>query len=221
MKKNEKVATLNAEVRTIAWYEENLAKAKKEWHEIAQSYGVEDHQLVDLGFGDWVILNQNAECQETVCEANDDYETITDKQECRRLTYLNNVIDSWSEKIREMKNLEINNELISEARKHFAWCVWAFAKYAKENNQDKCVYLNNAVNAYKFYGYLVTNEPVGKVSASTVKNFACICNGYTKKDGAWHQTEAEKATWERIGDVEYWYAKGLENLNLENYENQL
>lgn len=105
-KMKKKVATENAEVRMIEWYEENLAKAEKEWSEIAQSYGAEDYQLVDLGFGDWVVLNMDAECQETICEADGDFETITDKQDCDRLTYLNNVIDGWSKKIREIKEAQ-------------------------------------------------------------------------------------------------------------------
>lgn len=101
------VATENAEVRTIEWYEENLAKAEKEWSEIAKSYGAKDFQLVDLGYGEWVIiLNVNAAFKETICEEDGDFETITDKQVCDRLTYLNNVIDGWRKKIREMKEAQ-------------------------------------------------------------------------------------------------------------------
>lgn len=113
-------------------------------------------------------------------------------------------------------NLQIDNELISEARKHFAWCVWAFAKYAKENNQDKCVYLNNAVQAFKFFQLSTGVKWVGHIP---VRSFAGFCFGMIE-NGKWQQTEAEKETWESI-DVGYWYKKGLENLNLKNYENQL
>lgn len=111
-------------------------------------------------------------------------------------------------------NLQIDNELVGEALKHFAWCVWAFAKYAKENNQDKCVYLNNAVQAFKFFQLSTTG--VKWVGHIPVRSFAGFCLGMIE-NGKWQQTEAEKETWESI-DVGYWYVKGLENLNLENYE---
>lgn len=111
-------------------------------------------------------------------------------------------------------NLQIDNELVGEALKHFAWCVWAFAKYAKENNQDKCVYLNNAVQAFKFFQLSTTG--VKWVGHIPVSSFAGFCLGMIE-NGKWQQTEAEKETWESI-DVGYWYVKGLENLNLDNYE---
>lgn len=114
-------------------------------------------------------------------------------------------------------NLQIDNELVSEARKHFAWCVWAFAKYAKENNQEKCVYLNNAVQAFKFFQLSTTG--VKWVGHIPVRSFSGLCLGLIE-NGKWQQSEAEKATWESI-DVSYWYEKGLGNLNLDNYENQL
>ena len=108
---------------------------------------------------------------------------------------------------------QANNELVSEARKHFAWCVWAFAKYAKDNNQDKCVYLNNAVQAFKFYQLAWGFKWVGHIP---VRSFAGFCLGLIE-NGKWQQTEAEKATWESI-DIAYWYKKGLEHSNLEKYE---
>lgn len=113
-------------------------------------------------------------------------------------------------KVTVIKN---DNELISEARKHFAWCVWAFANYAKENNQDKCVYLNNAVQAFKFFQLSTGFKWVGHIP---VRSFAGFCLAMIE-NGVWQQTEAEKETWESI-DVGYWYVEGLENLNLENYE---
>ena len=113
-------------------------------------------------------------------------------------------------------NTKIDNELISEARKHFAWCVWAFTKYAKDNNQDKCTFLDNAVQAFKFYQLTTGFKWVGHIP---VRSFAGFCLAMIE-NGEWQQTEAEKATWESI-DVAYWYEQGLEHLTLEKYEKQL
>jgi len=234
MKNNERVANVNAEVRTIAWYEENLAKAKKEWHEIAQSYGVEDDDLINNGYGDWAI---NDHIPNNVGD-DFDYITITDKQRCRRLTYLNNVINSWGEQIRKMKGDKIDyivvspwceDPLANEAARHFMWCVFYFAKYAKYakyklyKESTTSVYDYEAVNllnavktSYCFwqtcvFGNISYEKCIVDVDKK-VEGFGKMCEdwfycNYTKGNPNMNQLEQE--LWRSI-NVESWYKRAFD-----------
>ena len=94
------------EIRSAEWYKENLAKAENEWHSIAESHGVDDYCIEDLGFGEWVIIT-NMKKSEYL--DYDDYEIIDDERECRRLTYLDNVINGWRGKLKELEKQVMAN----------------------------------------------------------------------------------------------------------------
>lgn len=110
---NESPKTGNNEVkeqaRTKEWYADNLKKAKDEWHRRAEEHGVEDYQIVNLGYNDWVIVDdmESFDSKESVCEANGDFVSIRDREEKQRLTYLANVIEAWTKELRKFENEDI------------------------------------------------------------------------------------------------------------------
>lgn len=130
---NESPKTGNKEVkeqvRTKEWYADNLKKAKDEWHRRAVEHGVEDYQIVDMGFGDWVIMSEDSMDTEVVCEADGDFEPITDRAERQRLTYLSNVIEEWTKELRKLENEVFESGTLD----YNGWCD-AHLMYSPENS---------------------------------------------------------------------------------------
>lgn len=84
------------------WLKDNIAKAEAALENMAKEYGVKSYQFYDFGYGQWVIMHEDSMMKDSVCEADGDYEPIRDRHDRRRLTYINNVLESWTKELNEL-----------------------------------------------------------------------------------------------------------------------